>query len=259
MDIKEAIKNIINHHKKAENNPILRIGEEDADQNYIKKEEIISEKKQQENSKEQDKTTFNQVIDELPKDYWRQHFKKKSTSEKSTSKITPLGRFYLHHGMKIDIRKKDRYSMPIIELMHIIRKEHTKNDIFDRMADRKIAEDKIKKTGKIGLISMINDSVASDSDGENSNIQGKELEIKTSKDKNDKNMEHNHLDHLRLEELYIKSVAVSLLAESDGRCEMAKEILFNGGMEAIKKMDVASLQTVLDQLHEISIIEYEKY
>jgi len=64
--------------------------------------------------------------------------------------------------------------LPIIELMRIIRENHDKNDIFDKMADIKIKEDKVKKNQKTGLISMIKDISSSDSDGGSAN---QELEM----------------------------------------------------------------------------------
>jgi hypothetical protein len=93
---------------------------------------------------------------------------------------------------------------------------------------------------------------SSDDDGGSSN---QELEKEVTKEKNP---EINNIhEHLRLEELYIQSVAVSLLAESDGNSAIAKTILHNGGMEAIKKMDVNSLKVVLDQLNQIIPNEHE--
>ena len=52
------------------------------------------------------------------------------------------------------------------------------------------------------------------------------------------------------------TVELSLLAESDGNCAIAKEILHNGGMDAIKKMDVSSLKSILDQLNDVVVSEY---
>ena len=137
--------------------------------------------------------------------------------------------------------------------MHIIRQSHTQNDIFDKMADIKIQENKIINSKESGLISMIKQTSSSDSSGsDDSNNQEREKEVTKEKKEEPKNIN----EHLRLEELYIQSVAVSLLAESDGSSSIAKEILHNGGLDAIKKMDVASLKVILDQLNHITPNEH---
>jgi hypothetical protein len=237
MDIKEAIKNIIHKHNQLEK-PV-----DDSESDYIKKEEgeLVLDREFEED--------VHHIVDDLPPDYWRNNFSKggKKTNL-DTNIVGKKGRFYLYHGMRIDLGKETPESLPIIELMRIIRENHDKNDIFDKMADIKIKEDKVKKNQKTGLISMIKDISSSDSDGGSAN-QELEMELQPEKQEDVR----SNTEHLRLEELYIQSVAVSLLAESDGNSSVAKEILFNGGMEAIKKMDVASLKTILDQLNDVVI------
>lgn len=120
------------------------------------------------------------------------------------------------------------------------------------MADIKIHEEKIKNSKNSGLLSMIKDIESSGDDSGGSSNQELEKSVLLEK----KPEEIDMTKHLRLEELYIQSVAVSLLAESDGDCAIAKEILHNGGMDAIKKMDVSSLKSILDQLNDVVVSEY---
>jgi hypothetical protein len=252
MDIKEVINNVLHKHNK------LKIdhkndSDNDLNQDYIKKED---DPQNEEKLYQDFEDNFHHIVDDLPPDYWRKHFQKKSPKNIKTN--SKKGKFYLYYGMRINLKKPSEEAKQIIELMHIIRKSHTKNDIFDKMADIKIQENKIKNNQQNSLISIIKSSSkstlnsSSDDDGGSSN---QELEKEVTQEKNP---EINNIhEHLRLEELYIQSVAVSLLAESDGNSAIAKKILHNGGMEAIKKMDVNSLKVVLDQLNQIIPNEHE--
>lgn len=250
MDIKEVINNVLHKHNELKINH-KNDSDDDLNQNYIKKED---ESQSEEKLYKDFEDNFHHIVDDLPPDYWRKHFQKKSPKNIKTN--SKEGKFYLHYGMRINFRKQSKEAKKIIELMHIIRKSHTQNDIFDKMADIKIQENKIKNNRKNSLISMINSSNISGSD-DSGGSSNQELEKEVI---NKKSREiHNINEHLRLEELYIQSVAVSLLAESDGNSEMAKEILHNGGMEAIKKMDVNSLKVILDQLNQITPNEHERF
>ena len=249
MDIKEAINNIIHKHNEVKK-PLKTKDESnnDSDQNYIKKEES------QEDLYKSFEDNFHHIVDDVPPNYWRSNFQKKIKKiEAVSSKVDKKSKFYLHYGMRVNLSKKTEEALAIIGLMNIIRKVHTKNDIFDKMADIKILEEKIKKGKVTGLLSMIKNISSSDSGGGSSSDKEleKEIEVKDSGD------ERGASEHLRLEEVYIQAVAVSLLAESDGDCAIAKKILHNGGMEAIKKMDISFLKTTLDQLNEVVITEHE--
>ena len=169
MDIKEAIKNIIHKHNQLEK-PV-----DDSESDYIKKDEgeLVLDREFEED--------VHHIVDDLPPDYWRNNFSKggKKTNL-DTNIVGKKGRFYLYHGMRIDLGKETPESLPIIELMRIIRENHDKNDIFDKMADIKIKEDKVKKNQKTGLISMIKDISSSDSDGGSAN-QELEMELQPEK------------------------------------------------------------------------------
>lgn len=249
MDIKEVINNILHKHNELKSDP-KNDPCDDSDQNYITKEDSQSEEELYQDFED----NFHHIVDDLPPDYWRRHFQKKSPNNIKTN--SKKGKFYLHYGMRINLKKQSEEAKKIIELMHIIRKSHTQNDIFDKMADIKIQENKIKNNKENSLISMIKSSNNSGSDdGGGSSNQELEKEVINKKNPEIRNIN----EHLRLEELYIQSVAVSLLAESDGNSAIAKEILHNGGMEAIKKMDVNSLKVILDQLNQITPNEHEKF
>ena len=51
-----------------------------------------------------------------------------------------------------------------------------------------------------------------------------------------------------LEETYIKSIAVSILAETNGNSKVAESVLSNGGLMAIKQLDVKDLRNLLSDL-----------
>lgn len=252
MDIKEAISNILHKHNQVNNGLNLQDNSNNDDKShYTQKENNINQNKEKLYQHFED--NFHHIVDDLPPDYWRNHFKKNTRNAPTKeNKISKKGQFYLHYGMRVNLKNKTEEALAIIELMHIVRKEHTKNDIFDKMADIKIHEEKIKNSKNSGLISMINDIASSGDDGEGSSDQELEKSVLLEK----KPEEIDMTKHLRLEELYIQSVAVSLLAESDGNCAIAKEILHNGGMDAIKKMDVSSLKSILDQLNDVVVSEY---
>jgi hypothetical protein len=277
MDIKKILNNILQKHievKKPSKEDLL---DDDLEQNYRKKdEEELSEDHKQKNEKELSENynkedeeelerKISEIIDDTPESFWV------SQNPSKRKRKSKRGEFYRLYGMTIDLNKKDDpKAKAIIDLMHIIRRSHTQNDIFDKLADVRIKENQLKNK-KTSLISMINDSkskisdknkkirfsseiddskskISDTEDSDSSSNQEKEKELTIEK-KEDNN---NNKDHLRLEELYIKAVAVSLLAESDGNSAIAKQILYDGGLDAIKKMDVTSLRTILDQLNNIT-------
>lgn len=252
MDIKEAISNILHKHNQVNNGLNLQDNSNNDDKNhYTQKENNINQNKEKLYQHFED--NFHHIVDDLPPDYWRNNFKKNTRNAPTKeNKIGKKGQFYLHYGMRVNLKNKTEEALAIIELMHIVRKEHTKNDIFDKMADIKIHEGKIKNSKNSGLLSMIKDIESSGDDSGGSSNQELEKSVLLEK----KPEEIDMTKHLRLEELYIQSVAVSLLAESDGNCAIAKEILHNGGMDAIKKMDVSSLKSILDQLNDVVVSEY---
>ena len=51
-----------------------------------------------------------------------------------------------------------------------------------------------------------------------------------------------------LEENYIKAIAVSILAETNGNSKMAESVLTNGGLQAIKQLDIKDLRNLLGEL-----------
>jgi hypothetical protein len=57
-----------------------------------------------------------------------------------------------------------------------------------------------------------------------------------------------------VEELYIKALAVSILAESNGKSDIAKDILYNGGMDVIKNIQTESVN---DLLLDLQIIAFQ--
>jgi hypothetical protein len=56
-----------------------------------------------------------------------------------------------------------------------------------------------------------------------------------------------------IEEFYIKAVAVSIMAESDGNSQVAKEILDNGGMAIVKNLNQESVMELLQELQIIAL------
>lgn len=256
MDIKEILNNILQKHIEAKKLPKEDLLDDDLEQNYRNKDEeelskdhkkedqeALSENYSQENEEEL-KRKISDIVDDTPKYFWTNQHR----SKKRRIKESKIGEFYRLYGMTIKFNKNDPKAQAIIDLMHIIRRSHTKNDIFNKLADVKIKEDQLKNK-KTSLISMINDSksqISNTEDSDSSSNQEKEITIEKKEKNND------HADHLRLEELYIRAVAVSLLAESDGNSAVAKEILYDGGLDAIKKMDITSLRAILDQLNNIT-------
>jgi len=51
-----------------------------------------------------------------------------------------------------------------------------------------------------------------------------------------------------LEETYIKAIAVSILSETNGNSKMAESVLLNGGLQAIKQLDIKDLRNLLADL-----------
>ena len=51
-----------------------------------------------------------------------------------------------------------------------------------------------------------------------------------------------------LEETYIKAIAVSILAETNGNSKLAESVLLNGGLQAMKQLDIKDLRSLLGDL-----------
>ncbi len=51
-----------------------------------------------------------------------------------------------------------------------------------------------------------------------------------------------------LEETYIKAMAVSILAETNGNSKLAESVLLNGGLQAMKQLDIKDLRSLLGDL-----------
>lgn len=150
----------------------------------------------------------------------------KIINEQNKSENSHLGNFYLNSGMKINIdNQSDPAAVSLKSLMDYIKKN------WDSSGDN-------------------NDNGSSDNQEKNkTNLEDQSQDQSTDSD----HTKPRSIDSVDLpEETTIKAMAVSILAETDGNCDLAKEVLNIGGLKMMKSMSPRGLDKLIKDLESIS-------
>lgn len=174
----------------------------------------------------------NKADDTSYRNYWREKLVHdgeigKKFNDLDHSENSHVGDFYRKSGMKIDLRNE---SDPVVESLKTV------------------------------MAYIVNnwDSNGSGSDGSSGNKEraksfekdGLEIGIIDDEDLSTKSRDAESID--LPEETVIKAIAVSILSETDGDCNLAKNVLDSGGLKMIKSMSPKGLQKLIENLKSIS-------
>ncbi len=142
-----------------------------------------------------------------------------------------IGDFYLHNGMRINLEKESPQALELLKVMNFI----AVSLIGDGGAENMI------KVGKKLFLKQ-----ESKKDFEDELLQYKQIYRDVKKNR-------RSLIEIDLpEEVVIKTIAVSILAETNGNAKMATDLISSGGIETIKKMNVTELQHLIGELKSLS-------
>lgn len=173
----------------------------------------------------------NQIDDKSYRNYWRGKLDHDGEIGKRFDDLdryenSHVGDFYRKSGMKIDLKNE---SDPAVKSLKTVMDYISKNwDSSDSSSDGSSGnEEKAKSFEKDGLGIEFGD------------------EDWSSKSRN--------LNSIDLpEEMMIKAIAVSILSETDGDCDLAKNVLDSGGLKMIKSMSLKGLQKLIENLKSVS-------
>lgn len=163
-----------------------------------------------------------------------------SEEDRNSYQSSKIGRYYRTQGMYIQ-EGSEQYEV-LKEVMDYIRNDRNSSQNIKKVIDAQrtaVEHDK--------LLEQTNSRSVDE------NEMGKDI-IMFAGNKYRLREEHRaEYEMDTIEELYVKAVAVSIMAETDGRSNTAKEILENGGMDVVKNLEPESVADLLVDLQIIAL------